>query len=297
MMGCHKCGTSPCSCSYSPGFPIPGGIGPYEGCGPQVAVDGYSGEDCGGERPGCGPKVPDCSPPVPKDCAGGDCTTIIDPRTGCPIPAPGVCAPGLYNIPNTDKSLEGSLGVCLQPVIDGARGIIHDLGLRGYRVFLIWQKRDNKQRFVEFKRIQLYPVKVTSLTGVGWQSSPSGMLQQGEITISEISPAQADGRTLFGQVQELNYSLDPDIEFFYEVQPRDRCASDALGVQPARFTPSSLPYYDAEGFQWVVDLVDQEAPQTQPPPASDTPDRDGTFQPQADTLRARRGRKRSPLRT
>ena len=276
-MECHRCRTAPCSCSYNSGFPVPGDVSPFA-------------------KP-CTPPADDCTPPVPSDCAGGDCTTVVDPVTGRLVPAPGVCGPGQYNVPNTDKSLAGSLGVCLQPVVDQARGLVHDFGLRGYRVFLIWQKRDKRQRFVEFKRIQIYPVKVSSLTGVGWEGSPSGMLQQGEITLSQISPAQFDGRTLFGRVAELNYSLDPDIEFFYEVQPRDRCPSDALDNQPARFTPSSLPYYDAPNFQWVIDLVDQEAPQTQPFPASDTPDRDGTFQPKNDTLRARRGRKRSPLRT
>ena len=134
---------------------------------------------------------------------------------------------------------------------------------------------------------------VSSLAGIGWESTASGMRGDGEITLTEVSPAQVDGRELFGEVPELDYHLDPDVEFFYEVAPRARCAGQVIA--PGRFTPSSLPYYDAENFQWVVDLVDQENPRTSPD--SDTSDRDGTFQTATDTLRARRGRKRSSLRT
>ncbi|MAF27871.1 MAG: hypothetical protein CL819_01325 [Croceicoccus sp.] len=207
-----------------------------------------------------------------------------------------MCAPGSANVPTPDDALRGSLGTCLQPAVDEARAIVHDLGLRGYRVWLVWQRRNNRQRFEELKRIELMPVLVSSTADVDWESTVSGMADAGEITLTEISPAQTNGRELFGEVAEFDYHLDPDIEFFYEISVRARCPGDTAEIQPGRYTPSSLPYYDAENFQWTITLVDQEGARTQPPPLG-LDDRDGAYQPERDTLRRRRGRLKSSLRT
>ena len=257
---------------------------------PCLTCGSAAGCDCNLPTPlPCGVSDPCLDQRVEPPCPGGDCTVVRDPTTGKLVPAPGVCAPGPANVPLTDDQLHGSLGVCLQPAVDEARKIVHDLGLRGYRVYLVWQRRNAQQRFEVFRRVELHPVLVSSLAGVNWESSASGMRGEGEITLSEISPAQVDGRELFGEIPELNYILDPDIEFFYEVVPRARCTGQT--VHPGRFTPSSLPYYDAENFQWVVDLVDQELPRSPPD------DSDSTFQTARETLRKRRGRLRSSLRT
>lgn len=220
-----------------------------------------------------------CSARVPSDCAGGDCTTVIDPQTGQPVPAPGICGPGPENVPNTDGDLVGSLGVCLQTAVDGARGIVHDLGLRGYRVWLVWRKRDRKQRAEELRRVELFPVLVSSTAAIDWESSFSGMRASGDIVLTEISPAQVSGRELFGYIDDR--TRDPDVEFFYEVERRERCPSDPNSV-PGRFTPASLPYYDAENFQYVITLTDQEGARTEPPPIG-VPDRDGSYQTERDT--------------
>lgn len=267
MSGCSKCGggnASTCVCNLP-------ALAPCGSCG---------GDPCVGLRVGA-------------PCPGGDCTTVLDPVTGEELPAPGVCAPGPANVPNTDEDLRGSLGVCLQAAVDEARSVVHDLGLRGYRVFLVWQRRDSNQRFQEINRKELFPVQVSSLAGVAYESSPSGMQPEGDVVLTELSPAQTNTRELLGRVPDLNYHLDPDIEFFYEVTPRARCVGD--NPVPGRFTPASLPYYDAENFQITINLVDQEAPRT--PVTGDTADRDGAFQPKRDTERARRGRKRTSLRT
>jgi len=257
-----------------------------------------------GSAAGCACNTPQASPcggcgvapclglRVGAPCPGGDCTTALDPVTGQPVPAPGVCAPGPGNVALTDEELRGSVGTCVQGAVDEARKAIHDLGLRGYRVFLVWQRRDSNQRFQEIRRKELHPVQVSSIAGVGYESSPSGMQPDGDVFLSEISPAQTDTRELLGRVADLDFHLDPDVEFFYEIIPRSRCGEEPA---PGRFTPSSLAFYDAENFQLTINLVDQEIPRTTS--TDDTADRDGAFQPERDTLRARRGRKRSSLRT
>lgn len=237
-----------------------------------------------------------CTFDVPHDCAGADCTVAVDPITGEIIAAPGVCAPGPANVPNTDPELNGSIGVCLQPAVDEARALVHDLGLRGYRVWLVWQRRNSQQRFEELRRVELYPVLVSSTAAIDYVSTVSGMTDDGEVTLSEISPAQTNGSELFGEIPEFDYHLDPDVEFFYEIARRARCAGDAASIPPGRYTPSSLPYYDAENFQWTLTVTDQEGRRTPPPPIG-VDDLDGSYQTERDTLQRRRGRLKSSLRT
>lgn len=232
---------------------------------------------------GCSQEAPsrfgECDTRVPRECAPGDCTTVVDPNTGLPVPAPGVCAPGPENVPNTDDDLVGSLGVCLQSAVDGARGIVHDLGLRGYRVWLVWRKRNRQQRAEEIRRVELFPVLVSSTAALDWESSASGMQASGDLVVTEISPAQVSGRELFGYIDDR--ARDPDVEFFYEIERRERCPTEPNTV-PGRFTPASLPYYDAENFQYTITVTDQEGARTEPPPVG-VPDRDGSYQTERDT--------------
>ncbi len=255
---------------------------------------GCGGKKCHDQGGRCGSVGPDCGP-VEEDCPGGNCAVTED-CDGNIIPNPGVCAPGPWNVPNTDAELMGSLGMCLQPVVDSIRDLVHDFGLRGYRVCLVWQRRNSKQRAVELLRKQLHPVLVSSTTSVNWQDSLSGMYDSGELTISQISPAQVKGPELFGEVPEFDWYLDPDIEFFYEVKVRARCPGDNVAIRPWRFTPSSEPYYDAENFQWVINVMAQIGERTPPPPVG-VADRDGSYQTERVTNQRRTGRRRTSLRT
>ena len=191
---------------------------------------------------------------VPPTC--GTCGVTIDPSTGRVLPQAGVCSPGPGNEPVSDEDYQGSLGVCLQPAIDDARRLQHELGLRAYRVKLLWVGRDSKQRYSNtVLEVELVPVQVTTFTGIGWQANFVGMdTNQGEVVLTEVSPAQVGFDDLQGK---LNGEDPPDdVRFFYELEQIPRCAGRP-GIRPGRYTPASLPSYSAEEFQWSIVLASQ----------------------------------------
>ena len=240
-----------------------------------------------------------CGTPLEPACGGPTslpsgvchvCGAVQNPVTGQLQPAPGTCGPGLGNRPVPEQEYRTSLGVCLQDIVDNARRFVHELGLRPYRVFLVWWDRDRRQRFTEesvVRRVELVPVKVGSFDSVRWELSPSGMYDDGLIQLSQVSPAQVDAKTLLGKLD--GEDPPPGVEFFYEVVQHKRCPDDR--VQPGRYTPAAVPYFDAERFEWVVVLGTQQAARSTAPDR-DTPDRDNTFKP----ARLRR-KHRNTLRT
>jgi len=219
----------------------------------------------------------------------GPCGAIVDPVTGAVVPAPGVCAPGPANVPITDEEYANSLGVCLQDAVDSARKIQHDLGLRPYRVRLVWWERDGRQRFTKiYRELELTPVQVSTFNDLDWELTEAGMQDQGDLLLSEISPVQVDQATLLGKIDGAD--PPPGVEFFYEVQQIGRCVGTPP-INPGRFTPTAIPYLDGEQFQYFMVIGSQNHPRAAAP-GPDTPDRDNTFKP----ARLRR-RRRGTLRT
>ncbi len=238
-MSC-ACGTVPCSCSVS-----------AAGCG---AVD-----------IGC--------PPTPAI----NCGLVLDPATGQLVPAPGVCAPGLGNVPISSLEYQASIGVCLQGTIDEARRLSHELGFRPYRVMLLWSHRNTRQRSTPFRAIELIPVQVTTSTDVARIMTPSGMERQGGIVLSNISPAQVGYNDLLGKLD--NQNPGHDIEFFYEVSLQSRCTLELPGGEPYRYTPASEPYFDAENYEWIINLTDQNMSRSDLTDPTAPADRDESFRP------------------
>lgn len=191
---------------------------------------------------------------VPPTC--GSCGATVDPATGRVVAQAGVCSPGPGNEPVSDAEYARSLGVCLQDSLDQARRLQHELGLRAYRVKLVWVKRDRRQRYSEtLREVELVPVNISSFTGIGWQANFLGMdNDQGELVLTEISPAQVDFDDLQGKWE----GEDPphDVRFFYEIQQLQRCEGGPP-IKPGRYTPASLPAYLADDFQWTIVLTSQ----------------------------------------
>jgi hypothetical protein len=207
--------------------------------------------------------------------------------TGQIIPTPGVCAPGEGNAPIPASEYQRSLGVCLQSAVDESRRIIHEVGLRPYRVSMVWLGRDRKQRFTEtVRKIELVPVKVSAFTAVSWDVSASGMVRDGDIVLSEVSPTQVDYNTLLGKIDD--YDPDPGVNFFYEVEQIARCAG-GNGFASGRYTPTSIPSFNGDRFEWTIALAAQQQYRA---PEGTTPDRDQTFRPAS-----QRRPRRSILRT
>jgi hypothetical protein len=181
----------------------------------------------------------------------------------------------------SERAYQESLGVCLQSAVDDARKMLHQLGLRPYRVVLVWAKRDSKQRLTEVLReVELVPCTVTALDSVEWEVGLNGAGESGSVRLTDISPAQVGYDDLLGRAGGVSGA---DVEFFYELRRMPRCAGEVERVA-GRYTPSSQPSLDAEGFGWTIDLSTQKKPRADA--STDQPDRDESYR----STRSRRAR-------
>jgi hypothetical protein len=197
-------------------------------------------------------------------------------KIGCPKCVIGqsgvvVCNPKPSGI---GKPYNKGLYASLQSVVDDARRIKDELGGDPYNCYLVWQKRDAKQRFKEIKRIKLDPVKVrltSEFTRIQWITGPGGSHPEGFIQLEEISPLQVTEADLRGL---LDGKDPPDgVEFFYEVTQDPMC--EGVEHKVWRYALRSVPFFMQERFMYVVDLADQAVPRAE----ESKPDRDQAFQP------------------
>jgi len=149
-----------------------------------------------------------------------------------------------------------SIGVTIQSSIDAARRLIHELGFRPYRVYLVWTRRDRRQIFQEFRRKELMPVTVSPLDAVDRELRQIGLDEVGSIRLTRVSPNQTTDYELRGQIIQ-GQDLGPDEQFFYEVVRIPRFAGET--PERERFNIGSVPYYNAVKFEWELEIHSQHA--------------------------------------
>ncbi len=221
----------------------------------------------------CPEDVPDCPDTGSDACAIAasfrKLPQTMDPpvcgdmdETGNVVVGPDCKALCVVHEPLDPCVYQSSIGVRLQKTIDQARRIPHVLGLRPYRVSLIWQRRNSRQEYLEFRRLEIFPVTISRLTHVDLELEAIGLDRVGAIKLSRISPSQVNEFDLRGFIG--GQEVADNEQFFYEVVRQARYP----GEQPdrARFTVASVPYFNAKLYQWEVDIVSQHAPRT---PAGD----------------------------
>ncbi len=106
------------------------------------------------------------------------------------------------------------------PVLDEARGIIAELGLRPHRVFLVIDKYEgpgHKQgNLVERELTELTPAPVVAAFSAAQVATSGGAIQMGDVALREISRTytseQLRGRTLAGD------DLPRHWDFFIAIQ-------------------------------------------------------------------------------
>ena len=181
-----------------------------------------------------------------KEC---DTSEPCDPNAGCgPTSANALpCEPMI-----------GSLGVRLQGAVDRARRLPQALGLRRERVYLVWQRQDEQTRaWKEHQRIELVPVKVSGLSKIDKALGDGGLRSDGEVTLTEVSPAQVSIRTLQGWIGDEDWPNASEREFFFEIERGRRCEGD--GEEPRmRFTLASE--IEAQPFGYKFRLLTQHVP-------------------------------------
>lgn len=142
-------------------------------------------------------------------------------------------------------------------VADNARQIATNLGLRPYRVFLIWTKWTGEERGegdeTEFRRIEILPTpKVNSLDNVTFGLFHAGTVPMGSLRVDRIS-ATFTQDTLQGRIIPVpgEDTIPDPYGFFYEV------VEDGRGDNPpqrAKFRLLNTPFRRAGKIDWTIML-------------------------------------------
>lgn len=171
------------------------------------------------------------------------------------------CGPGPSHVPISEAEYQCSLGVRLQGVVDRAARISHRLGMRPYRVCLVWQERGKKREWREVYRLELTPVQVMAMDEVGRQLSEGGNHAIGAMRVTEVSPAQVTESILRGELPSgVRWGGDThDREFFFEIQRHRRCPTDPENPRH-RFVLGSEVHHDGELMHFRFVLVAQQVP-------------------------------------
>ncbi len=165
------------------------------------------------------------------------------------------CSPPRYTTLN-GLDLSRTLARRLISTVDGLRDLATRFGLRPYEVHMVRTKwtggeRGVGQEFVVFDEPILPTPLILGLDGVTRIVQPVGLDEIGACQVTEISGRYAEG-FLTGNDSDGN-PLDPDVQYYFEVVfPTPGTVSD--GAPRRRFYASSVPTYNASGFQWRVTL-------------------------------------------
>jgi hypothetical protein len=183
--------------------------------------------------------------------------------------AASACGPTSTHAAVSDERARCGVGVTLQPSIDAARRVLHEQGLRPYRVFIVWQVRGMDRVWTTHRELELLPVKATGLHEMSLMVTPAGVLPDGTVKLRQISPQQVTEDTLRGWIDgEAWASGQPDRQWFYEIRLHERCEGDGE-TRRRRFMLAGEPELRADHFEWVVRLVNSM-------PARDRDGRDAT---------------------
>lgn len=140
--------------------------------------------------------------------------------------------------------------------VDRLRQIETRLGMRPYRVVLVWSQFSGEERgegdeTVTLRREILPTPKVENMTAKERKVMSAGLHEVGSIRISEVSMLLTADMLEGREVPEPHKPIPDDAEFFYEV------FEDGRGDNPAergRYRLSSAPYRDVENLGWTFVL-------------------------------------------
>lgn len=147
----------------------------------------------------------------------------------------------------------------MQPIVDMARQITVDLGLRPYTVHsivLCWSGGEvGKGTACVEKETPFEPTPLVDLQPVQQVTTPAGTVDRGIVNVTEISAqfTEDDIQDLF-HVQPLG----PGREGFIEVRHDRRDGS----TKRRRFRNIGVPWHDAEAFMWRARMVAQDGGRT-----------------------------------
>ncbi len=145
----------------------------------------------------------------------------------------------------------------LGPRVDRIRQIATKIGVRPYRVFLVWSKfsgdeaGEGTETYV--KTIEILPTPVVmSLDGIALNPFSAGVLPIGSVRLTRVSP-QLTFDQLTGRVvpKEHEDHIPEPYDFFYEIMEDGRGDHDPLRQ---RFRLLNNPTRRAGKVDWIIGL-------------------------------------------
>lgn len=157
-------------------------------------------------------------------------------------------------------TLQNSLAASLTCAVDSVRDLYTSLGVRNYRVSLVWTRWSGGERgvgaeYVVCEETILPTPLVSDLKALQVEVSEIGSDEDGQITVSQISPRYTE-LTLMGQgkLSAPGEEIPEDVQFYWEIFYPQK---DGGGLR-RRMTPKSAPNYHATKFEWTINLLKQE---------------------------------------
>lgn len=142
-------------------------------------------------------------------------------------------------------------------LVDELRQLQTEFGLRPYRVFSVVVEWDSGELYRGTQRIvgekEFLPTPLVDLRPMYTLLREAGTFEHGDIVLREISPSLTED-----QIKELFFNgakLGPGQLGYIEVRHDAR-----KGNEPSRrrFVVRGAPWRDAERFQWIATLSDEE---------------------------------------
>lgn len=153
----------------------------------------------------------------------------------------------------------GGAGGCaddLAAVADELRQLKVDCGLRPYKVFSVVVEWSSGELYRGCETViceqEFTPTPYIDLRPMYTVMSPVGQLEHGDVVMREISPTLSED-----QVRNLcfdGFELKNGQQKYIEVRYDER---NGTPERRRRFVIRGVPWHDAERFEWVVTLSDQ----------------------------------------
>lgn len=143
------------------------------------------------------------------------------------------------------ESLDGTFFQSLIPIVDSARNIQACLGLRSYKVVLVWTRWSGARRGEGVEALvrehEILPIpKVSEMGVIGSSATPIGSTEEGSITVSEISARYTEDVLDGGKLAD-------NEDFYYEIR--------VPGARRRRFFPAAAPSLSSEQVAWSIRLI------------------------------------------
>jgi hypothetical protein len=156
-----------------------------------------------------------------------------------------------------DLTPETSLVEDSSELVDDLRQLQTDAGLRPYRVFCVVVEWSGGELYRGESSVasekEFLPTPLVDLRPMYSIMSEAGRFEHGDIVMREISPSLTED-----QVNELcsnGAELGPNQQSFIEIRHDAR-----KGNEPTRrrFVTRGVPWHNAEEFEWIVTLSDED---------------------------------------